>query len=88
LALVVVVTGGVAVLTLVKAFARRIAGGSDRAATGEVQALREEVDHLRAELDGVHDRLAQVDEMQGRLDFAERMLAQAKVKGALPGGPL
>jgi len=87
LALAVVGFGGVAVLNLTRAIARRIGGGQDRATIGELQALRDEVDHLRAELDAVHGRLAEVDEMQGRLDFAERVLAQARAKGALSAGP-
>jgi len=86
-ALAVIGFGGVAVLNLTRAVARRIGGGQDRATIGELQALRDEVDHLRADLDAVHGRLAEVDELQGRLDFAERMLAQVKARGALPAGP-
>jgi uncharacterized protein involved in exopolysaccharide biosynthesis len=76
---------GASVLTLARAAAHRISGkgGADAA---QVQALREEVERLRGELDGVHDRLAQMDELQGRMDFAERMLAQVRERGALPGG--
>ena len=70
-----------------RAIARRIGGGASEGATlREVQALREEVEQLRAELDGVHGRLGEVDDIQSRLDFAERVLAQVREKNALPGG--
>lgn len=64
-----------------RALARRVAGGKDdaeeSAALAEVDALREEVQSLRKELGDV----------QERLDFAERLLAQAREKGLLgPGG--
>jgi len=85
----VVGTGGVAVLTLVRAVARRISAGPG-AADGrrEIDALRDEVDRLRAEVDGAQARLGELDDVQNRLDFAERMLAQVrdgKDKNALPG---
>jgi len=83
---VLATTGGV-VVPIGIAFARRIArGGSGAAVEREVLAMREELDQLRAEVEGVHGRLAQVDEIQERLDFAERLLAQVKDKGALPPG--
>jgi len=59
-----------------RALARRISGevpqgrGAD---TAEVDALNGDVAELRREL----------DEVQNRLDFAERLLAQAKEKGLL-----
>ena len=43
---------------------------------GDVDALREEVSGLRREL----------DEAQNRIDFTERLLAQAKTQGKLPAG--
>jgi F0F1-type ATP synthase membrane subunit b/b' len=55
------------------AIAERIRGG---AAPAEDPALAAEVDHLRG-------RLAEVEE---RLDFAERLLAQAREADQLPGG--
>jgi len=71
-------------LTFAKAFAQRIAGTS--ASAREMDALRDEISQLRAELDGVHTRLSDVEDIQNRLDFAERMLAQLRGKPALPGG--
>ena len=47
-----------------------------RALTAEVDALRDEVGGLRRELDEAHNRL----------DFTERLLAQAKERGQL-GAP-
>jgi uncharacterized protein involved in exopolysaccharide biosynthesis len=67
---------------LARAFAQRISGGTPN--MREVDALRDEVAQLRGEVDTMHDRLAGVDELQNRVDFAERMIAQLK-KPALPG---
>ena len=72
---------GATVLTLVRAIAKRIAGGATGAK--EVEALRDEVAQLRAEVDQLHDRVAPVDELQNRLDFAERLLGQARERGLL-----
>ena len=72
--------GGVA-LTLARAFAKRIAGGAG--GSREVEALRDEVGQLRAEVDDLHGRVTPLDEIQNRLDFAERLLAQARDRGAL-----
>lgn len=44
-----------------------------RALTAEVEALRDEVSGMRRELDDAHNRL----------DFTERLLAQAKERGLL-----
>ena len=55
------------------AIAERICG---HAAPADDPALAAEVDHLRG-------RLAEVEE---RLDFAERLLAQAREADQLPGG--
>ena len=52
-----------------KALADRIAGR----AGGDDPRLLAEIDALRAELDQVHEHLAEVNE---RLDFNERLLAQ------------
>ena len=43
---------------------------------GEVEALRDEVAGFRREL----------DEAQNRIDFAERLLSQARTQGKLPSG--
>ena len=73
-------------IPIARAVARRIGGEvTDRDVALDVRALREEVEQLRAELDGMRGRIDQVDEMQERLDFAERLLTQARTRGALPG---
>jgi hypothetical protein len=64
-----------------RALARRLGGDkgehAESAALAEVDALREELQALRGE----------VGEMQERLDFAERLLAQVREQGKLgPGG--
>ena len=72
---------GSVLLTLARALAKRIAGGA--AGSREVEALRDEVAQLRAEVDDLHGRVAPLDEIQNRLDFAERLLAQARERGQL-----
>jgi hypothetical protein len=70
-----------------RAFARRLAGGAPDGDTArELHALQGEVDELRAEMESMRARLGEVDEIQGRLDFAERMLASQRDKPGLPGG--
>lgn len=94
--LAAVAVAGISVLTLVSAVARRIAGprrGPDMvfgmhagASSRTVDEMRDEIDQLRSELSDVQSRLRQVDELQERLDFTERVIAQGREKGALPGG--
>lgn len=82
---VVVFVGAFSVVgTLARGVARRIAGGV--AGTREVDALRDEVAELRADVEELRGRVAPVDEIQNRLDFAERLLAQARERGQL-GAP-
>ena len=62
-----------------RALARRIAGESaarDEREDAEIEALQGDMAELRREL----------DEVQNRLDFAERLLTQAREKGLL-GAP-
>ncbi len=85
-ALALVATVGVTAITLARAIATRIArGGSGTGVQQEVADLGREVDQLRAELDAMHARLGEMDDLQNRVDFAERMLAQVREKNALPG---
>jgi hypothetical protein len=60
-----------------QAFARRIGGGSG----GDV--LEQRVETLAQEVDGLK---AQLTETHERLEFAERMLAQARQPDQLPRG--
>lgn len=75
---------GIAFSPIGAAIARRI--GGNRTDPSELEELRSEIHDLRAELDEMRGRVGQVDELQGRLDFAERLLAQARSQGALPDG--
>jgi Tfp pilus assembly protein PilO len=67
---------------LISAWARRIEGrGGESALRGEVEQLRQDV----AELDGVRARVAELEE---RVDFAERLLANPRAEVQSPrGGP-
>lgn len=77
---------GVVLLPIARAVAKRIGGGaSDHALMNEIQGLRDDVDAMRAELADNNRRLGQLDDMQSRLDFAERVIAQGKDRNALPG---
>jgi len=73
-AVIAILVGGLLLFPLVRAWARRLErGGGD-------PALKEEVEHLRArlgEVDGLHQRLA---ELEDRVDFSERMLAQRQAE--------
>ena len=62
-----------------RAIARRIEG------TG-AKALHEELDQLRHRLAELEDTQGRLAELEERLDFNERMLAQAQRVGPLPGG--
>ena len=67
-----------------RAIARRLGGSKEVSA--DLDDLRAEIADLRAELDDTRARLGgSVEELHGRLDFAERVLAQGKEKSALPG---
>jgi uncharacterized protein involved in exopolysaccharide biosynthesis len=72
----------IVVTNIARVIGNRRGAGSQR----ELNAMRDELDQLRAELESMHGRLEQVDELQNRVDFAERMLGQIKSGGALPGG--
>ena len=75
---------GLTFTPLGRAVARRLsAGAPDAEVEREIQALREEVAELRDETGAMRRDLAEAHE---RLDFAERVIAQARTKGALPAG--
>ena len=72
----VMVWGAVRILGPIgQALARRIAGGSEGDHQAELADLRQQVDELRF----------QMGEMQERLDFAERLLAQQRDTHRLAG---
>ena len=77
----VAVTLGVLVWPLIKAVARRIEAGAAAA-------------DARAEIDALHERIRRLEETQprmaeleDRLDFAERLLAQSQQQAARLGAP-
>ena len=81
----------VAALTAVRVFAKRLgagwkghravgAGSTDPGRDAAVVQLAGEVESLRDEVGGLRREL---DEAQNRLDFTERLLAQAKERGLL-----
>jgi hypothetical protein len=72
---------------IARAFAKRIGGGNvnESELVREIQGLRDDIEALRADVADSHRRLAELDDVQNRLDFAERVIAQGKDRGALPG---
>ena len=84
----IVALGFFACISIVGTSIARVISGriGRRGAQQELNAMRDEIDQLHADLEHMQGRLAQVDDMQERLDFAERMLGQLKSGGALPGG--
>jgi len=76
-----VVVGAVTILyPLVRAIARRLEG---RPVTDA--ALRAEVDELRARLNEMESQQGRVAELEERVDFAERLLAQGQERARLGG---
>ncbi len=81
LAILTAAGGGYAVIAIASAFAKRLerrGGGVDPALEDEVARLRQRL----ADLEGAEERLAELEE---RLDFAERMLTQAREARIGPG---
>jgi hypothetical protein len=97
--LIVVIAASLGGLSIVSAIARRIAGPYSRRALATriglgrldrsddpaLDDLRDEVAQLRSEVAELRGRAAELDEVQNRLDFTERLLAQ-RDRGALPDG--
>jgi hypothetical protein len=70
-------------IALITAFARRLEGRP----TGELNALAEQVDDLRLRVEDGEATRGRLVELEERLEFAERMLAQQREAPRLPGGP-
>jgi len=84
---------GMSILSLVIAVARRIAGPSHRGQIADqadaqraIATLQDDMDTLRGEVEHMRSRVAELDDVQNRLDFAERLLAQGREQRALPDG--
>lgn len=75
---------GITAITLARGYAKRLAGGSVSAA--ELEAMKDEMAELRTEVEEMRARVADLDELQNRLDFTERVIGQMKNKPVLPGG--
>jgi len=67
---------------LMRAIGKRL---EDRASSTD-RALREEVEQLRARMADVEALQHRVMELEERVDFAERLLAQRREVDRLPGG--
>ena len=84
-------TAGISVVAFAIAAARRFGAGGGGGAPvirelhDEVELLHAELDQLRSSLEETKSRFAALDEVQNRLDFAERLLGQMKARDALPG---
>ena len=85
--LLIVILAGIAAGTIAeiaKAIARRGTSSS------ELTALKQQVERYAASLDDAHaslaDQAAQLAELQERVDFAERLLAQGRDRSALGAG--
>ena len=66
---------------IMRAFGRRLEGRG-----GQDSALKADIDHLHARLGEVDALQSRVMELEERVDFAERLLAQAQPPGRL-GAP-
>jgi hypothetical protein len=76
-----VILGLPIVRVIVRAIDRRT-GGSP---SGQALPAADLAD-VRGQLEQLHEVTARVDELEERLDFAERLLAQQRVHGRLPAG--
>jgi hypothetical protein len=69
-------------VALITAFSRRI----ERRGAGDVESLAGEVEELRQRVEEGEAVRARVQELEERLDFAERLLAQERDRARLPMG--
>lgn len=77
---------GVSYSPLGRAIGRMLSGGRDQELERELEGIRIELAELRAEFDErERSHAGQLEEIQSRLDFAERLLAQVRKERALPG---
>ena len=77
-----IIAAAIVLFPLIRAVARRLEGGGR---IGEVEELRVELDRVRQQMDGMATA-EQVGELEERLDFAERLLAQQREPARIDGG--
>jgi len=77
-----IILGLPVVRAIVKVVERKLGPG---ASAGEVKELQAETERLRSQVGGMEDMAYRLAELEERLDFAERVLAQRK-EPQLPGG--
>lgn len=53
----------------------------------EMEHLRAEIDDIRTQMDGIEDVRGRFAELEERVDFAERLLAQQGDRGRIAPGP-
>lgn len=75
--IVAIIVTGIVLYPLLRAWARRLEGRSAGSA---------ELDELRARVASLEEQAMRVPELEERLDFAERLLANARESGRLKGG--
>ncbi len=86
IAMLIPITGmGVGALTLVGIY-KLLVRWMDRNRGGDASGLGEEVARLREEVEALRELNRSVLELEERMDFAERMLAQARQERLGAGG--
>lgn len=78
---------GILGLPVVRAVVQAIERRSMARSGGDVGALRAEMEEMRARLESLEDQGTRVAELEERLDFTERLLAQQRDNPALGPGP-
>lgn len=82
MALAVTAVGSYAVIALVQVMVKRFGGGSEKVP----DRLRAELDELRARVEEGEQARDRIAELEERLDFAERLLAQQREQPKLGVG--
>jgi hypothetical protein len=78
-----IILGLPVVRVIVKVVDRKLGGSSS---PGDLRELRADVDRLTTQLGGVEDIAHRVAELEERIDFTERVLAQERARPGLPHG--
>jgi hypothetical protein len=69
-------------MAIIRAFARRI----ERGHSGDLNTLADQVEYLRQKVEEGEGAQARIAELEERLEFTERMLAQQREAPRLPDG--